>query len=80
MIKSWPRLMRRKHASEYLGLSVPSFDRKVKSGEIPPPALFGLTKVWDQKVLDAVADAVAGDKAQTIGIVPTTAAGREVNA
>ncbi len=61
-----PRLLDRKGAALYVGLSPNAFDREVKAGTFPAP--FPLTRIrrrlWDVKALDAAVDRAMGVKAK----------------
>jgi predicted DNA-binding transcriptional regulator AlpA len=62
-----PRLVDRKEAAAYVGLSPNAFDREVKAGTFPAP--FPLTRIrrrlWDVRALDAAVDRVMGVAAKT---------------
>lgn len=51
------RCFDRKEAASYVGVSVGTFDKLVRTGEIPSSIeLFG-RKVWDRRALDGAVDA-----------------------
>jgi len=50
----WPRLMPRRLAAAYLGVSASTFDRKFK--HISPLPNLGGNKAWDRQDLDAAID------------------------
>lgn len=52
------RLMTKKAAAAYLGVSTPTFAKWVMSGVLPPAV--GSTKMWDRKALDLHIDKLSG--------------------
>jgi predicted DNA-binding transcriptional regulator AlpA len=53
-----PRLVTKKEAAAYCGVSVPTFTKWVSLGIMPSSA--GLTRRWDRRTIDAVLDDLGG--------------------
>lgn len=53
-----PRLLRKKDAAAYCGVSTPTFDKWVSSGSLPN-ALPGIGR-WDRRGIDAALDRLSG--------------------
>lgn len=53
-----PRLLTRKAAAAYLGISTPTFAKWVAERILPPS--IGPTKMWDRKALDFAIDTISG--------------------
>lgn len=58
----WPRRMKAPMAAAYLGVSVPTFRRRVKAGRYPPGKPDGSNVLWDREVLDRWVDKWSGVK------------------
>lgn len=61
------RCLDRKEAASYVGVSPGTFDKLVRSGEIPPPIRLLGRKVWDRSELDRTIDALSGHMSATAG-------------
>lgn len=46
------RGMSREEAASFIGVSVGTFDKLVRSGDIPPPIKLDRKKIWDKRALD----------------------------
>jgi len=55
-----PRLINRKEAAQYLGVSPNTFDTYVRLGKFPKPMRLGKRKVWDLHKIDSVLDRMSG--------------------
>lgn len=53
-----PRLITKKAAAAYVGVSVPTFAKWVAAGLFPPSV--SITKMWDKKAIDAQLDKLSG--------------------
>jgi predicted DNA-binding transcriptional regulator AlpA len=53
-----PRLLSKKDAAAYLGVSTPTFAKWVAEGLFPPSV--SITKMWDKKAIDAQLDKLSG--------------------
>jgi predicted DNA-binding transcriptional regulator AlpA len=53
-----PRLLTKKAAAAYVGVSVPTFSKWVAEGLFPPSV--SITKMWDKKAIDAQLDKLSG--------------------
>lgn len=56
----------RKEAASYVGVSVGTFDKLVKSGDMPKAILLNSRKVWDKRTLDRSLDRISGLEASTL--------------
>lgn len=54
------RLLRRKEAAEYCGLSIAAFERAITSGTIPTPIRLENQERWCVKALDKAIDRLSG--------------------
>lgn len=54
----WPRMLTRKDAAEYCGVSIPSFEREISLGRLPMPVKLGNRDHWCIKGLDAALDRI----------------------
>jgi predicted DNA-binding transcriptional regulator AlpA len=54
------RCFDRKEAASFVGISVGTFDKLVKGGELPQPILLRGRKVWDRRSLDTAIDRMSG--------------------
>ena len=50
------RMLDRKEAASYVGVSVTYFDSLVSKNQMPAPVLLGRRKVWDRRDLDQAID------------------------
>lgn len=50
------RMLDRKEAASYVGVSVTYFDSLVSKNLMPAPVLFGRRKAWDRRDLDQAID------------------------
>jgi predicted DNA-binding transcriptional regulator AlpA len=56
----WPRGLRRTLAAEYIGVSLPLFDKLVLEGQMPKPKrIYGRT-IWDRVAVDRAFDLLDG--------------------
>jgi hypothetical protein len=53
-----PRLLTRKAAAAYVGVSAPTFAKWVLAGILPPSV--SVTKMWDRKAIDDRLDKISG--------------------
>ena len=53
-----PRLLTKKAAAAYVGVSVPTFAKWVMAGIMP--ASVSITKMWDRKAIDSQLDKISG--------------------
>lgn len=53
-----PRLLTKKAAAAYVGVSAPTFAKWVMGGIMPPPV--SLTRMWDRKAIDTQLDKISG--------------------
>lgn len=58
-----PRLITKKAAAAYVGVSVPTFTKWVAEGLFPPSV--SITKMWDKKAIDAQLDKLSGLESRT---------------
>ena len=63
-----PRLLTKKDAAAYVGVSVATFAKWVAAGLFPPS--LSITKMWDRKAIDAQLDKMSG-----LEVKPLTMAG-----
>jgi predicted DNA-binding transcriptional regulator AlpA len=56
-----PRGLDRVRASQYVGVSVTTFDKMVVDGRMPIPKRIDSRKVWDKIALDAAFDCLPED-------------------
>jgi len=61
------RCFDRKEAASYFGISTGTFDKLVRSGELPKPIEFLGRKVWDRVMLDRVLDRLSGAEREANG-------------
>lgn len=59
-LPAWPRLLSRKLAAAYVGLSIPAFEAEVKKGAWPAPQRHGRRVLYDRAQLDRALDVRAG--------------------
>lgn len=57
----WPGMMKRGTAAEYLDMSIPSFEKEVAAGRLPPGVKLGGTLHWRRETLDKALARIAGD-------------------
>jgi predicted DNA-binding transcriptional regulator AlpA len=57
-----PRLLTKKAAAAYVGVSVPTFTKWVAAGLFPPSV--SITKMWDRKAIDSQLDKISGLEAR----------------
>lgn len=58
-----PRLLTKKAAAAYVGVSVPTFAKWVLAGIMPASA--SITKMWDRKAIDSQLDKISGLESET---------------
>lgn len=63
MTARWPRLMKRKTASEYCDLTEAAFEREVLAARLPAAVDFGGREHWDKAALDAAINRLTGEDA-----------------
>lgn len=59
-----PRLLTKKAAAAYVGVSAPTFAKWVLAGIMPPAV--SLTKMWDRKAIDIQLDKISGLEARPV--------------
>lgn len=55
-----PRLLGLDYAATYLGVSVRTFEKLWKDGQIPEPQRIGRRLLWDRRMLDRHVDEISG--------------------
>jgi excisionase family DNA binding protein len=53
------RVLSRREAASYCGVSNSSFDRAVKRGDLPTPICVGRRRLWKAEALDSALDRLA---------------------
>jgi predicted DNA-binding transcriptional regulator AlpA len=56
-----PRLLKRKDAALYCGLSIAAFERAIASGGLPMPVTLENQERWCRKALDRALDILTGE-------------------
>src|SRR5258708_21869182 len=56
----WPRGLRRTLAAEYIGVSLPLWDKMVLEGQMPKPKRFHGRTIWDRVAVDKAFDILDG--------------------
>jgi excisionase family DNA binding protein len=56
------RVLSRREAAAYCGVSSSSFDRAVKRGDLPAPIRVGRRRLWKAEALDTALDGLAASK------------------
>jgi predicted DNA-binding transcriptional regulator AlpA len=56
----WPRGLRRTLAAEYIGVSLPLFDKLVAEGSMPRPKRIHGRTIWDRVAVDRAFDLLDG--------------------
>lgn len=54
------RVLSRSEAASYSGVSIGTFDRLVRQGQLPPPLPFTGVRRWDKAALDTALDTLSG--------------------
>jgi predicted DNA-binding transcriptional regulator AlpA len=67
----WPRGLRRGLAAEYIGVSLPLWDKMVLEGQMPKPKRIHGRTIWDRVAVDRAFDVLDGGS-------ETNAAGEEI--
>ena len=58
----WPRMMRRRTASEYCDLTESAFENEVAKGRLPSPVMLGGREHWSQLALDRALAILTGEE------------------
>jgi predicted DNA-binding transcriptional regulator AlpA len=53
-----PRLLTKKAAATYVGITTPTFSKWVLAGIFPPTV--SITRMWDRRAIDAALDKLSG--------------------
>lgn len=62
-LPDWPRMLPRRWAAAYCGLSGAEFERQVDAGELPLPVTLGKRKLWEKGAIDESLDRLTGQGA-----------------
>ena len=64
------RGINRKQASSIVGVSPTTFDRLIKSGQMPPPSLIFGRRIWDKQSIEDACNLLFGRSPQTDNLNP----------
>lgn len=61
IIACWPGMMKRATAAAYCDMSIPSFEKEIAVGRVPPGVMFGGTLHWHKGALDKALARLVGE-------------------